>query len=207
VLVDLSGQVRAFSILTGAMRWKRGVGSDVRLAPAVGAGVVVIMDRGGTTTALDQATGRSLWTVDLEGTAAAFVDGTLVVLQDQTAHGLVPATGRSRWLRPFLGPFTRLAPLGDRLVIATKSDTVLLDGEGAVRARLGGFLELTVTPDRFVGWGTSQAQVFGADGTVIAKWPLPALTLARQDRPAVPTRDGVLLFGSDWTFEAWNDEL
>ena len=206
VLVDLSGRVQAFSILTGAVRWDRSVGSDVRLSPAVGAGLVVIMDRGGTTTALDQATGRSVWTEDLEGKGAAFVGGTLVVLQDQTAHGLEPATGRSRWLRPFLGTFTRLATLGNRLVIATKSATVLLDAEGAVQARLGGFLDLTVTPDRFIGWGTGQAQVFGAAGTVIAEWPLPALTLAMQDRPAVPTRQGVLLFGSEWTFEAWNDE-
>ena len=206
VLVDLSGRVQAFSILTGEVRWDRSVGSDVKLSPAVGAGLVVIMDRGGTTTALDQGTGRSVWTVDLEGKGAAFVGGTLVVLQDQTAHGLDPATGSSRWLRPFLGTFTRLATLGDRLVIATKDATVLLDAKGAVQARLGGFLDLTVTPDRIIGWGTGQAQVFGADGTVIAEWPLPALTLALQDRPAVPTRQGVLLFGSEWTFEAWNDE-
>ena len=147
-----------------------------------------------------------MWTVDLQGKGAGFVGGTLVVLQDQTAHGLEPATGRTRWLRPFLGTFTRLATLGDRLVVATKNATVLLDAEGAVQARLGGFLDLTVTPDRIIGWGTDQAQVFGADGAVIAEWPLPALTLALQDRPAVPTRQGVLLFGSDWTFEAWNDE-
>ena len=76
VLVDLSGRVQAFSILTGAVRWDRSVGSDVKLSPAVGAGLVVIMDRGGTTTALDQATGRSAWTVDLEGKGAAFVGGT-----------------------------------------------------------------------------------------------------------------------------------
>ena len=206
VLVDLSGRAQAFSILTGEVRWDRSVGSDVKLSPAVGAGLVVIMDRGGTTTALDQGTGRSVWTVDLEGKGAAFVGGTLVVLQDQTAHGLDPATGSSRWLRPFLGTFTRLATVGDRLVIATKDATVLLDAMGAVQSRLGGFLDLTVTPDRIIGWGTGQAKVFGADGTVIAEWPLPALTLARQDRPAVPTRQGVLLFGSEWTFEAWNDE-
>ena len=104
-----------------AVRWDRSVGSDVKLSPAVGAGLVVIMDRGGTTTALDQATGtlgsgpRTSRARGRRSSAAR-----LVVLQDQTAHGLDPATGSSRWLRPFLGTFTRLATLGDRLVIATQ---------------------------------------------------------------------------------------
>ena len=59
------------------------------------------MDRGGTTTGLDLATGASRWTADLLGTAGGFAGGTLVVLQDQTAHGVDPATGGTRWLRPF----------------------------------------------------------------------------------------------------------
>jgi outer membrane protein assembly factor BamB len=88
VLVDLSGEVRYFAIATGELRWRHDIGSDVNVPPAAGAGTVVIMDRGGTTTGLDLATGASRWTADLLGTAAGFAGGTLVVLQDQTAHGV-----------------------------------------------------------------------------------------------------------------------
>lgn len=206
VLVDLSGRVRAFAIRTGQPLWVHEIGADVRLPPAVGDGLVVIMDRGGTVSALGAASGAVLWTRELEGKAAILFDGAVVVLQDQTAHALDPGDGATRWLRPYLGIFTKMAVLGDRLVIATKNGTVLLDGDGAVRARFGSFLDLTSTANRIVGWGTERAQVFDATGAVSAEWPLPALTLALQDRPAVPTRQGVLLFGSDWAFDGWNDE-
>ena len=196
VLVDLSGRVQAFSILTGAVRWDRSVGSDVRVSPAVGAGLVVIMDRGGTTTALDQGTGRSEWTVDLPARARASSAGPWSCCRTRRRTGWSRPPAAPAGCGRCLGTFTRLATLGDRLVVATKNATVLLDADGAVQARLGGIPGSDRDTDRVVGWGTDQAQVFGADGAVIAEWPLPALTLARQDRPAVPTRQGVLLFGS-----------
>jgi len=206
VLVDLAGEVRRLVIATGAVVWQHSVGSDVTAAPAVGAGVVLVMDRGQVTTGLDAATGQQKWTLDLEGKAGAFLCDTLVLLQDQTAHGVDPATGERRWLRPFYGTFTEMAPVGARLAVATQSATVLLDPTGQVTARLPAYLRLTVAGDRMVGWGTEQAEVVDASGTVITRWPLPSLTLAVQDRPAVGTPQGVLLFNSDWTFQGWNDE-
>ena len=188
------------------MVWRHSLGSDVTVAPAVGKGIVVAMDRGGTVTALDEATGERRWTAELEGLAAGFVGDTLVVLQDQTAHGLDPATGRRRWLRPFFGTFTELVPFGDRLVLATESATVLLDQAGRVTSRLPGYLRVTVATDRMVGWGVREAELVDAAGAVSRRWTLPSLTLAVQDRPAVGTPQGVLLFNSDWTFSAWNDE-
>jgi hypothetical protein len=164
------------------------------------------MDRGGTVTALDEATGDRKWTVELEGLAAGFVGNALVVLQDQTAHGLDPATGKRRWLRPFFGSVTELAPFGDRLVLATENATVLLDQTGRITSRLPGYLRLTVATDRMVGWGVREAELVDTAGTVSRRWPLPSLTLAVQDRPAVGTPHGVLLFNSDWTFSGWNDE-
>jgi hypothetical protein len=206
VVIDLAGVVRRLAITTGAVAWQHSLGSDVTIAPAVGHGLVVAMDRGGTVTALDQATGGKKWTVELEGLAAGFVGDTLVVLQDQTAHGLDPATAERRWLRPFFGTFTELAPLGDRLVLATESSTVLLDRTGRVTSRLPGYLRLTAATDRMVGWGVREAELVDTAGTVSRRWTLPSLTLAVQDRPAVGTPQGVLLFNSDWTFSAWNDE-
>jgi hypothetical protein len=57
-----------------------------------------------------------------------------------------------------------------------------------------------------VGWGSEQAEVVDTAGTVRTRWTLPSLTLAVQDRPAVATPRGVLLFNSDWTFRGWTDE-
>jgi len=206
VLVDLAGEVRRLVIGTGAVVWQHSLDSDVTVAPAAGAGVVVVMDRGQVTTGLDATTGRQKWTLDLEGKAAGFVGETLVLLQDQTAHGVDPGTGERRWLRPFFGTFTDLATVGDRLVLATQSATVLLDATGQVTGRLAPYLRLTVVGDRMVGWGTEQAELVDATGTVRTRWTLPSLTLAVQDRPAVATPQGVLLFNSDWTFQGWNDE-
>ncbi len=203
VVVDLAGEVRRLTIATGALAWQRGLGSDVTVAPAVGKGLVVVMDRGGTVTALDQATGDRRWTAELEGLGAGFVGDTVVVLQDQTAHGLDPATGKRRWLRPFVGTFTELAPFGDRLVVATESATVLLDQAGQLTARLPGYLRLTVATDRMVGWGAREAELVDPTGMVGRRWSLPSLTLAVQDRPAVGTPQGVLLFNNDWTFSGW----
>jgi outer membrane protein assembly factor BamB len=194
------------ALLTGASFWQHSLGSDVTVEPAVGHGVVVAMDRGGTVTALDEATGDRKWTAELEGLAAGFVGDTLVVLQDQTAHGLDPATGQRRWLRPFSGIFTELVPFRDRLVLATKSATVLLDQEGQVTSRLPGYLRVTVATDRMVGWGEREAELVDTAGVVSRRWNLPGLTLAVQDRPAVGTPNGVLLFNSDWTFSGWTDE-
>jgi hypothetical protein len=203
VVIDLAGEVRRLAVATGAVAWQHSLGSDVTVAPAVGNGLVVAMDRGGTVTALDEATGDRRWTAELEGLAAGFVGDALVVLQDQTAHGLDPATGKRRWLRPFFGSVTELARFGDRLVLATQNATVLLDQTGQVTSRLPGYLRVTVATDRMVGWGVHEAELVGTAGVVSRRWTLPSLTLAVQDRPAVGTPQGVLLFNSDWTFSAW----
>jgi outer membrane protein assembly factor BamB len=205
VVTDLAGNVRRLALATGAEAWQHRLGADVTVSPAVGRGLVVAMDRGGTVSALDGATGHRRWTKELEGKGAGFVGGTLVVLQDQTAHGLDPTSGERRWLRPFVGTFTELAPLADRLALATEGATVLLDEAGRVTAGLPGYLRLTLSADRLVGWGAREAEVFDASGTVGRRWPLPDLTLAVQNRPAVALPEGVLLANNDWTFTIWND--
>ena len=206
VLVDLSGAVRRLSLLSGEVVWQHEVGSDVNVAPAVGAGIVVVMDRGGTATALNAETGESTWTLALEGKSAGFLGDTLVLIQDQTAHGVVPATGARRWLRPFLGSFNELAVVGDRLVLATQTATVMLDGEGRVATRLPAYRRITATRHTFVGWGPAQAEVVTASGAVLRRFDLPGFTLAVQDRPTVALPDGVLLINADWTFATFADD-
>jgi outer membrane protein assembly factor BamB len=205
-VADLAGVVRRLVLASGADVWRHSLNADVTVPPAVGSGLVVAMDRGGTVTALDEATGERRWTKPLEGKAAGFVGGDVVVLQDQTAHALDPATGDQRWLRPFRGTFTELATFGDRLVVATKDATVMLDGTGQVTARLPAYLRLSVSADRMVGWGVREAELVDPSGTVGRRWPLPELSLAVADRSAVALAQGVLLANGDWTFTVWNDE-
>jgi outer membrane protein assembly factor BamB len=205
VLVDLGGAIRRFDLSTGTVLWQHDVGSDVNVTPAVGAGLVVIMDRAGSTTALEESTGQDRWDLEMQGAAAIVVGDNVVVIQDQTAHALWTTTGRHSWVRSIFGTLTDMASFAGQIVVATKSQSVILSGEGVVTQRLGPVLTLTPTQDHLVVWGQTQARVIARDGAIISSWDLPALTLSQQDRPAVATSQGVLLFSNDWTFQARED--
>jgi outer membrane protein assembly factor BamB len=205
VLVDLGGELRRFDLSTGAVVWKHNVGSDVNVSPAAGAGLVVIMDRGGTTTAFEEATGKQRWHLEVQGGAATVLGDAVVVIQDQTAHALWTTTGRHSWVRSIFGTLTDMANFASQVVVATKSQSVILSSEGVVTQRLGPVLTLTPTQDHLVVWGSTEARVIARDGAIISRWDLPALTLSQQDRPAVATPQGVLLFNNDWTFQARED--
>jgi outer membrane protein assembly factor BamB len=204
-LVDLGGEVRKFDLVTGVVLWQRSVGSDVNVSPAVGAGVVVVMDRRGMTTAFEVSSGKPRWSLEMQGDAAVIIGETVVVIQDQTAHGLSTVTGAHRWVRPIFGTLTDMVNFASQFVVATKSQSVMLSGEGAVIQRLGPVLTLTATQDHLVAWGPDEALVIARGGKIITRWGLPALTLALQDRPALATSQSVLLFSNDWTFQVWDD--
>jgi outer membrane protein assembly factor BamB len=202
VLVDLSGEIRRFDLATGTVLWRHRIGADVNVEPVVGSGVVVIMDRGGTTAAFDESTGERRWSAQLQGSAASMIGDTVVVIQDQTAHALATDSGRHRWVRPIYGTLTDMESFADQVVVATKSESVILNGRGVVVKRLGPVLRLTPSQDHLVAWGPTEASVHTKDGTVLARWELPALTLSLQERPALAIEQGALLFSNDWTFQA-----
>jgi outer membrane protein assembly factor BamB len=205
VLADLGGEIRRFDLSTGTVLWQHNVGSDVNVPPAVGAGLVVIMDRGGTTTALEESTGQDRWHLQMQGAAATVIGDSVIVIQDQTTHALWTTTGRHRWVRPIFGTLTDMASFAAQIVVATKSQSVVLSGVGVVTQRLGPVLTVTPTQDHLVVWGQTEARVIARDEAIISRWDLPALTLSQQDRLAVPMPQGVLLFSNDWTFQARED--
>jgi outer membrane protein assembly factor BamB len=205
VLVDLGGEIRRFDLSTGTVLWQHDVGSDVNVSPAAGAGLVVITDRGGTTTAFEQGNGQQRWDQEMQGSAATVIGDSVIAIQDQTAHALWTTTGIHRWVRPIFGTLTELASFAGQVAIATKSESVILSGGGVITQRLGSVLTLTSTQDHLVAWGPIEAQVIARDGVIISRWDLPALTLSQQDRPAVATSQSVLLFGNDWTFQVRED--
>jgi outer membrane protein assembly factor BamB len=205
VMVDLGGEVRRFDLVTGEVLWLQNVGSDVNVSPAVGAGVVVAMDRGGTTTAFEVSTGQSRWSLEMQGDAGVVIGETVVVIQDQTAHALSTVTGVHRWARPIFGTLTDMVSFASQFVVATKSQSVTLGGDGVITQRLGPVLTLTPTQDHLVAWGPNEALVTVGEGKVITRWKLPPLTLSLQDRPALATSQSALLFSNDWTFQVWDD--
>lgn len=205
VVVDLAGEIRRFDLASGTVLWRRATGSDVNVSPAAGQGIVVIMDRGGTTTALEADSGRRGWDLEMQGAAATVIGDTVVVIQDQTAHAISTETGRHQWVRSIFGTLTDMANFADQSVVATKSESVILSREGMVSQRLGPLLTLTPTRDHLVAWGPTEASVITRDGTVITRWKLPPLTLSLQDRPALATSQGVMLFSNDWTFQVRDD--
>jgi PQQ-like domain len=205
VLVDLGGEARRFDLVTGDVLWQQDVGSDVNVSPVVGAGVVVVMDRGGTTTAFEVSTGQRRWSLEMQGDAAVIAGETLVVIQDQTAHALSTITGVHRWVRPIFGTLTDTVKFAGQFVVATKSQSVMLGGDGVITQRLGPVLTLIATQDHLVAWGPNEALVIARDGKIITRWRLPALTLALQDRPALATSQSAMLFSNDWTFQVWDD--
>jgi outer membrane protein assembly factor BamB len=202
VIVDLAGAMRRFDLASGTVVWRHEIGSDVNVPPAVGSGVIVIMDRGGTTTAFDQNTGKRRWDKEMQGSAAATLRNSVAVIQDQTVHGLAADSGRHRWVRPIFGTLTDVATFADHIVVATKSESVILSGDGAVRQQLGPVLTLTPSQDHLVAWGPTEASLIARDGTTVSHWELPPLTQSQQDRPALAIEQGVLLFNNDWTFQA-----
>ena len=185
VLVDLGGEVRRFDLSTGNVLWQHTIGSDVNVSPAAGAGLVVIMDRGGATTGYEQAPAMIAGPAE-QGSAATVIGDNVIVIQDQTAHALWPTTGRPRWARPIFETLTDMASFAGQVVVATKSQSVILSGQGVVTQRLGPVLTLTPTQDHLVAWGPTEASIIARDGAVISRWDLPALTLSQQGRPAVP---------------------
>jgi hypothetical protein len=205
ILVDLAGVMRSFDLATGALLWQHDVGSDVNVAPAVGSGVVVIMDRGGTTTAFDVASGKRRWYVEVLGRGATVIGDTVVVLQDQAAHGLAIDTGLHRWVRPFFGTLTGVTRFADLVVVATKSECILINHAGTIVKRLDPALALTPTQDHLAVWGIGEAQVLDKNGVAVTRWSLPPLTIAKQDRVPLASGQGVLLFNNDWTFEVRED--
>jgi PQQ-like domain len=205
VLVDLGGEARRFDLVTGDVLWAQNIGSDVNVLPAVGAGVVVVMDRRGATTVLEAGTGQRRWSLEMRGDAAVIIGETVVVIQDQTAHALSTVTGVHHWVRPIFGTLADMVNFASQFVVATKSQSVMLSGDGVITQRLGPVLTLSATQDHLVAWGPSEALVTVREGTIKTRWRLPPLTLALQDRPALATSQSALLFSNDWTFQVWDD--
>jgi outer membrane protein assembly factor BamB len=205
VLADLSGRVRRFGIADGAVRWQVDVSSDVNRSPAVGAGLVVVADRGGTVTALDAGTGTPRWDRPFAATAVAVVGDRVLVAEDQNVAGLDPASGTTRFLTHVVGRLTALTGFTGRPLVVSTEASLILSPDGRVLTRLPGYLSVDVTSTHLVAWTSDRLDVLGTGGDVVATWPTRSTSLVSSERPGLATPQGVYLFGysKGWTFDSW----
>ena len=206
VVADAAGSVLAIDLLTGAESWRTGVDAQVSGPVVANAETVVVFDAGGATTALDAGTGEERWSVDLPADRAALLGGIVVVRNAATFQALDLRTGRHRWLLPKTGTLDDLQPFGDTVVAATQLGTVVIDEQGIIVRRLPAYERLTVAGDTIVGWGPTRAELRDEEWTVRATIDTPDVSLTRSVPYTLAYRQGVIVFGQNWTFTTWSDE-
>jgi outer membrane protein assembly factor BamB len=82
VVATESGQVIAFDD-TGKVKWKAQATSDVRIPPAVGAGIVAVRSGDYRIQAFDENTGERLWSVQRPGPALALRTTSQMIVSDR----------------------------------------------------------------------------------------------------------------------------
>ncbi|HVK35527.1 MAG TPA: hypothetical protein VM428_07695, partial [Microlunatus sp.] len=131
---------------------------------------------------------------------------TVVVRQEATLEALDLATGRHRWLLPQTGTLDALTTFGDTVVAATQLGTSVIDEQGTIRRELPAYEWVSVVGDTMVGWGRTEAEFRDRDGAVLATLDTPDLTFKAAGVQPIPYRQGVVVFGRNWTFTSWSDE-
>lgn len=205
-VADAAGSVRVIELLSGDVVWQQGVNAQVSGPLVADRRVVVVFDAGGRTTAYAADTGARRWVEDLSGSRGVILGDTVVVRQDATVEALELATGRHRWLLPQTGTLDALTTFGDTVVAATQLGTSVIDEQGTIRRELPAYEWVSVVGDTMVGWGRTEAEFRDRDGAVLATLDTPDLTLKAAGMQPLPYRQGVVVFGRDWTFTSWSDE-
>jgi outer membrane protein assembly factor BamB len=205
-VADAAGGVRVVDLLTGQVVWQQRVNAQVAGPLVADRRAVVVFDAGGRTTAYAADTGAQKWAEDLPSTRGVILGNTLAVRNAATLEAVDLDTGRHRWLLPQTGTLDALTTVGDTLVAATQLGTSVIDEQGRIRRELPAYEFVSVVGDTLVGWGRTEAEFRGPDGTVLAVVDTPDVSLTSSAVPPLTYRQGVIVFGRNWTFTSWSDE-
>jgi outer membrane protein assembly factor BamB len=186
--------------------WQQRVNAQVAGPLVADRRAVVVFDAGGRTTAYAADTGAQKWAEDLPSTRGVILGNTLAVRNAATLEAVDLDTGRHRWLLPQTGTLDALTTVGDTLVAATQLGTSVIDEQGRIRRELPAYEFVSVVGDTLVGWGRTEAEFRGPDGTVLAVVDTPDVSLTTSAVPPLTYRQGVIVFGRNWTFTSWSDE-
>ncbi|WP_284298966.1 PQQ-binding-like beta-propeller repeat protein [Homoserinibacter gongjuensis] len=132
VVVSLDGTLRRIDLATGETVWSVALRTDVSEAPAVGGGLVVIVDRGGAVLARSLADGAERWSTELASAERAAIGDGLVAVQGSTGAVWVleARDGARRWDSDQLGVSRRIVVLGGTVVAQSDEGTVAWDAAG-----------------------------------------------------------------------------
>ena len=205
-VADAAGSVRVMDLLSGDVAWQQGVNTQVSGPLVADRRAVVVFDASGRTTAYAADTGARRWVEDLSASRGVILGDTVVVRQEATLEALDLATGRHRWLLPQTGTLDALTTFGDTVVAATRLGTSVIDEQGKIRRELPAYKWVSVVGDTMVGWGRTEAEFRDRDGAVLATLDTPDLTFKAAGVQPIPYRQGVVVFGRNWTFTSWSDE-
>ena len=108
IVADTEGAVRAYDVRTGEAAWTAYAGAPVYRAPAASGGLVVVPTTRGRLVALDAATGRERWVVEVQplarwATPVLTPEAVYVGATDGTLRALDPETGAEVWATTFDG--------------------------------------------------------------------------------------------------------
>jgi outer membrane protein assembly factor BamB len=194
------GFVTVVELATGSIRWqvRADVGAEPLGPPVVAGGVVyagmAAEALGGRLTALDVATGRTIWQLDQAVYAPSVADG---IGYTGSGIGRVAAidlrTGSERWADAFTGTVRAPAVAGDALYVAADAERRVVALE---RATGGELWEVPLDgPDScciavaggFVITGTTAGTIMaiGGDGGAVAPAPRRTVEPSRPSSPAV----------------------
>ncbi|MFC7623628.1 PQQ-binding-like beta-propeller repeat protein [Microlunatus sp. GCM10028923] len=203
VLTTIDGTAIAVSLRDGGELWRRSVGARTGTAPVVAGGSVIITGDDGTVTALDPATGEPYWdSTGSPGTVQVLGD-TLITVSSDRIEARDLAGGTRTWRLPVPGTLTGSTVVADRLVVATRETTMIMDADGTIRRRLGVLTGLLGWGDLLAGWTADRLMIMDPEGTELAGWPISGETWQTGSRTALATPRGLQLHGAGWEYLAW----
>jgi hypothetical protein len=203
VLTAIDGTVFALRLRTGEQLWRRSAGARVFQPAASAGGSIVLGGDDGTLIALSAADGQKRWSAPDVAGPPEIVGSTVITTGDGVIEGRDLADGRTRWRLPYAGTLSGTAVAGDRLIVATRVGTTVIDETGTIRGRLGPLAGVVGQGSQWAGWSTDRLMIMDPDGAELAGWAVPLETWGTGSRVALATPVGIQLYGSGWGFTEW----
>jgi outer membrane protein assembly factor BamB len=169
VVVSLDGTLRRIDLATGETVWSAALRTDVSEAPAIGGGLVVVVDRGGAVLARSLDDGASRWSTELFSAERAAIGDGVVAVQGTNSDvwALEPGDGTVRWNRDHVGVARTIAVLGGTIVSQSDEGTVAWDAEGRRAWTSGASEALLSDGERVVLVAERALELRDADGALL----------------------------------------
>ncbi len=202
VAVSLDGTLRRIDLATGETVWSTTLRTDVATTPAVGAGLVVVVDRGGAVMARSLGDGSARWSTELSrATRAAAGEGVVAVQGgDAAVWVLDPHDGALLWKDRHRGSARGIVVSAGVVVAQSDEGTAAwaVDGGGERLWTSDAGEQLLAGDGVFVLGGASTVEVRSPAGELLGEVELGEAPLG-VTRVIVPTPHGIRVVHSNTT--------